>query len=482
MSKIRVLSVDDSALMRQIMTEIINSHSDMEMVATAPDPLVARDLIKKFNPDVLTLDVEMPRMDGLDFLEKLMRLRPMPVVMVSSLTGKGSEVTLRALELGAIDFVTKPRLGIREGMLAYSEMIAEKVRTAAKASLAAHKPLSAPTTLKAGPLLSSEKLIAIGASTGGTEAIRHVLQPLPLSSPALLITQHMPPGFTRSFADRLNKLCQIGVKEAEDGERVLPGHAYIAPGDRHMELARSGANYQIKIHDGPAVIWIESALKEQAQIQGYTVVEASTVVATHLNHLISQHAAELFGRQEAQQLLDRVAQEMPKLTEDLVPGVVTLTTLHKVLQNLLDEKVPIRDMRTILETLAEHAPIQSDPHELTAVVRVALGRAITQQWFPGKDEVHVIGLDTPLERLLLQALQGGGGLEPGLADRLLAQTQEALSRQEMLGAPPVLLVNHALRPLLSRFLRRSLPQLVVLSNLELSDNRHIRMTAIIGGK
>ncbi|HDL0423068.1 TPA: protein-glutamate methylesterase/protein glutamine deamidase [Escherichia coli] len=251
MSKIRVLSVDDSALMRQIMTEIINSHSDMEMVATAPDPLVARDLIKKFNPDVLTLDVEMPRMDGLDFLEKLMRLRPMPVVMVSSLTGKGSEVTLRALE--AIDFVTKPQLGIREGMLAYSEMIAEKVRTAAKASLAAHKPLSAPTTLKAGPLLSSEKLIAIGASTGGTEAIRHVLQPLPLSSPALLITQHMPPGFTRSFADRLNKLCQIGVKEAEDGERVLPGHAYIAPGDRHMELSRSGANYQIKIHDGPAV-------------------------------------------------------------------------------------------------------------------------------------------------------------------------------------------------------------------------------------
>ncbi|EFN3894702.1 flagellar biosynthesis protein FlhA [Escherichia coli] len=193
-----------------------------------------------------------------------------------------------------------------------------------------------------------------------------------------------------------------------------------------------------------------------------------------------QQDGELLGR--IRSIRKKFAQEMPKLTEDLVPGVVTLTTLHKVLQNLLDEKVPIRDMRTILETLAEHAPIQSDPHELTAVVRVALGRAITQQWFPGKDEVHVIGLDTPLERLLLQALQGGGGLEPGLADRLLAQTQEALSRQEMLGAPPVLLVNHALRPLLSRFLRRSLPQLVVLSNLELSDNRHIRMTATIGGK
>ena len=272
----------------------------------------------------------------------------------------------------------------------------------------------------------------------------------------------------------LMKGVEIGSGEAYPGRwlAINPGTAAgTLPGEQTVDPAF-----------GLAAIWIESALKEQAQIQGYTVVEASTVVATHLNHLIGQFASELFGRQEAQQLLDRVSQEMPKLTEDLVPGVVTLTTLHKVLQNLLDEKVPIRDMRTILETLAEHAPIQSDPHELTAVVRVALGRAITQQWFPGSGEVQVIGLDTPLERLLLQALQGGGGLEPGLADRLLAQTQEALARQEMLGAPPVLLVNHALRPLLSRFLRRSLTQLVVLSNMELSDNRNIRMTATIGGK
>ncbi|CAI0786203.1 Chemotaxis response regulator protein-glutamate methylesterase [Serratia quinivorans] len=253
MNKIRVLCVDDSALMRQLMTEIVNSHPDMEMVASAPDPLVARDLIKKFNPQVLTLDVEMPRMDGLDFLEKLMRLRPMPVVMVSSLTGKGSEITLRALELGAVDFVTKPQLGIREGMLAYSELIAEKIRTAAKARLPQRSSSPAPAILSHAPLLSSEKLIAIGASTGGTEAIRQVLQPLPATSPALLITQHMPPGFTRSFAERLNKLCQITVKEAEDGERVLPGHAYIAPGDRHLELSRSGANYQVKLHDGPPV-------------------------------------------------------------------------------------------------------------------------------------------------------------------------------------------------------------------------------------
>ncbi|WP_312837250.1 chemotaxis response regulator protein-glutamate methylesterase [Pantoea sp.] len=253
MSKISVMCVDDSALMRQLMTEIINSHPDMEMVATAPDPLVARDLIKQYNPQVLTLDVEMPRMDGLDFLEKLMRLRPMPVVMVSSLTGKGSEVTLRALELGAVDFVTKPQLGIREGMLAYSQMIADKIRAAARARLHARVAAPPPVTLKAGPLLSSEKLIAIGSSTGGTEAIRHVLQPLPATSPALLITQHMPPGFTRSFADRLNKLCQITVKEAEDGERILPGHAYIAPGAMHMELARSGANYVVKLNEGPPV-------------------------------------------------------------------------------------------------------------------------------------------------------------------------------------------------------------------------------------
>ncbi len=254
MNKITVLCVDDSALMRQIMREIINSHPDMEVVACAPDPLVARDLIKKHNPQVLTLDVEMPRMDGIDFLEKLMRLRPMPVVMISSLTAKGSEITLRALELGAVDFVTKPQLGIREGMLAYSELIAEKIRTAAQAKLSV--PIATPINsvpLSFKPLLSSEKLIAVGASTGGTEAIKNLLQPLPVTSPALLITQHMPPGFTRSFAERLNKLSQITVKEAENGERILPGHAYIAPGDRHMELCRNGADYQVLITDAPAV-------------------------------------------------------------------------------------------------------------------------------------------------------------------------------------------------------------------------------------
>lgn len=199
----------------------------------------------------------------------------------------------------------------------------------------------------------------------------------------------------------LMKRLEIGSGEAYPGRwlAINPGTAAgTLPGEMTTDPAF-----------GLEAVWIESALKEQAQIQGFTVVEASTVVATHLNHLIGKFAQELFGRQEAHELLDRVAKDMPKLIEDLVLGVVTLTTLHKVLQNLLAEKVPIRDMRTILETLAEYAPIQNDANELTAVVRVALGRAITQQWFPGNGEVQVIGLNTSLERLLLQALQGGGG-------------------------------------------------------------------------
>lgn len=249
-NKIKVLCVDDSALIRSLISEIINSQSDMEVVATAPDPLVARELIKRHNPDVLTLDVEMPRMDGLDFLEKLMRLRPMPVVMISSLTGRGSEITLRALELGAVDFVTKPQLGIRDGMMEYTRTITDKIRAASKARLkrATATPSAAPAVALKAPLLTSEKLFIVGSSTGGTEAIREFLVPMPSDAPAVVITQHMPAGFTRSFAERLNTLCRIRVKEAEHGERVLPGHAYIAPGgEAHLRLARSGANYIVEL-------------------------------------------------------------------------------------------------------------------------------------------------------------------------------------------------------------------------------------------
>ena len=258
--KIKVLVIDDSALIRSLLSEIINSNGDMIVVATAPDPLVARDLIKLHHPDVLTLDVEMPKMDGLDFLERLMRLRPMPVVMVSTLTERGSEITLRALELGAIDFVTKPKLSIVEGIREYAEIIADKIRAAAQANIAstrisAHKntlQATIPRSLK-NPMISSEKLIIIGASTGGTEAIKSFLMDMPSDCPGILITQHMPAGFTKSFANRLNCVCQISVKEAEGGERILPGHAYIAPGDKHLLLSKSGANYVTQLDDSPAV-------------------------------------------------------------------------------------------------------------------------------------------------------------------------------------------------------------------------------------
>ena len=255
---IKVLIVDDSALIRSVMKEIVNSQPDMEVVGVAPDPLVARELIKQTNPDVLTLDVEMPKMDGLDFLERLMRLRPMPVVMVSSLTERGSEITMRALELGAIDFVTKPKLDIQSGMREYADLIADKIRAAAVANIKPRTPAqqqAAATRLAdvRNAFSTSEKLIIIGASTGGTEAIKDFLVQLPPDSPGVLITQHMPPGFTHSFANRLDKLCRISVKESEGDERVLPGHAYLAPGHSHLLLARSGANYVTKLDQGPPV-------------------------------------------------------------------------------------------------------------------------------------------------------------------------------------------------------------------------------------
>jgi two-component system chemotaxis response regulator CheB len=255
--KIKVLIVDDSALIRSVMSEIISSQPDMQVVGVAPDPLVAREMIKQTNPDVLTLDVEMPKMDGLDFLEKLMRLRPMPVVMVSSLTERGSEITMRALELGAVDFVTKPKISIQSGMREYTELIADKIRAAAKArirprTLVAGKPPAALPALR-NPLTSSEKLIIIGASTGGTEAIREFLMQMPSDCPGILIAQHMPEGFTTSFARRLDSLCKISVREAAGDERILPGHAYIAPGHSHLLLARSGANYVTRIEQSEPV-------------------------------------------------------------------------------------------------------------------------------------------------------------------------------------------------------------------------------------
>ncbi|WP_159917594.1 chemotaxis response regulator protein-glutamate methylesterase [Pantoea sp. 18069] len=271
--KTRVIVVDDSALVRSLLSEIINRQTDMECIGTANDPLIAREMIREMSPDVITLDVEMPRMDGIDFLGRLMRLRPMPVLMISTLTERGAEVTMKALELGAVDFVAKPRVGVANGLNDLATEIVDKIRVAAVARV--HRTLAAANSGAAAPAagspsarpgqaqsaapvamlgrLSTEKIIAIGASTGGTEAIREVLTHLPADCPAIVITQHMPPGFTTSFAARLNTLCQIKVKEAENGERILPGHAYIAPGGKHFSINRSGANYVAVVDDTPPV-------------------------------------------------------------------------------------------------------------------------------------------------------------------------------------------------------------------------------------
>lgn len=272
-AKIKVLVVDDSAVVRGLLSRAINSQPDMTVIAVASDPIAAIERLKASTPDVLTLDVEMPRMDGLQFLEKLMRIRPLPVVMVSSLTARGAEVTMRALELGAVDFVAKPDAGDAGNLAAYAEEVADKVRAAAAARVSrrtgrapigdrtlppsgaalAHAARGAapPAARSAGP--ASDKTIVIGASTGGVEALREVLMPLPDDMPPILIAQHMPGGFTRTFAQRLDTQCRIRVKEADDGELLAHGSAYIAPGDWHLLVERKQGRLAIRLSDGPPV-------------------------------------------------------------------------------------------------------------------------------------------------------------------------------------------------------------------------------------
>jgi len=263
---IKVLIIDDSAFVRQLLTEIFNSDPDIEVVGAAQDPYDAREKIKKLSPDVLTLDVEMPKMDGITFLTNLMRLRPMPVVMISSLTEKGADVTFEALELGAVDFVSKPKIDVSVGLKEYSDEICEKVKTAAKARVSAisdrrkldvQPKLSADAVLqkRKGPskLKTTEKIIALGASTGGTEAIKEVLIRMPADSPGIVISQHIPEAFSKPFAQRMNKTSAMTVYEAADGQQILPGHVYIAPGNRHLIVERSGARYICRLNDGPVV-------------------------------------------------------------------------------------------------------------------------------------------------------------------------------------------------------------------------------------
>ncbi|MCP9463115.1 MAG: chemotaxis response regulator protein-glutamate methylesterase [Nitrospira sp.] len=267
MAKIRVLTVDDSALMRQVLATLLSKDPDIEVIGSAPDPYAAREKIKTLNPDVLTLDVEMPKMDGLTFLEKLMRGHPMPVIMVSTLTEAGCETTLRALELGAVDFITKPKIDVQKGMSDVAQDLIDKVKAAAMArvrgatlppcgvqSKAEGKPSSPVAEPGSGAMLkTTDTIIAIGSSTGGTEAVKDILMALPAHTPPILITQHMPPRFTKTWADRLNSLCRISVKEAADGDSVLPGHALVAPGGYHMVLDRNGARYTVRITQDPPV-------------------------------------------------------------------------------------------------------------------------------------------------------------------------------------------------------------------------------------
>ncbi len=257
---IRILIVDDSALARHVLTEILSEVPDFEVLGAAPDPLAARDMIKQLNPDVITLDVEMPKMDGLVFLENLMRLRPTPVVMVSSLTTKGADVTLRAMELGAVDFVAKPALGLADGLRKHARDLAEKIRVASQAKLQplrldpdAAQKTRASLSSKGTGYSTTYKLIAMGASTGGTEALREVIQVLPADTPAIVVTQHIPESFSRPFAERMDKASAMSVTQAEDNMPILPGHVYVAPGSHHLEVVRSGARWLTRLLDTPPV-------------------------------------------------------------------------------------------------------------------------------------------------------------------------------------------------------------------------------------
>lgn len=253
---IKVLIVDDSPLIRGILTEVIQQASDLKVVGSAEDPYQAREMIKSLNPDVITLDIEMPKMDGISFLRNLMRLRPMPVVMISTLTQKGSPITLEALEIGAVDFIAKPKVNVAEQLQHYAETVQEKVRTAATARLRPFRTVEAAaqkTALPVGQVYDHHAILAIGASTGGTEAIKEVLVQMPKDAPPIVITQHIPPVFSASFAMRMDKTCSMNVKEAEDGDILKFGHVYIAPGDKHLKIVSKGLNKVCVLDDGELV-------------------------------------------------------------------------------------------------------------------------------------------------------------------------------------------------------------------------------------
>ena len=325
-----MLIVDDSALIRSLLGEIVNSEKDMYLVGAAPDAYAARDLVNRFSPDVITLDIEMPKVDGLTFLEKLMKAHPTPVLMISTLTERGANATLRALELGAIDYIAKPKLGVAQGIEEYRQLIVDKIRIAAQAKV---KALANPKSANTSKLNYSgtEKIIAVGASTGGTEAIKEFLMQLPSNSPAVVITQHMPPGFTTSYAKRLNTLCKLNVKEAQGGERILPGNAYLAPGSFHLLIERSGADYLLRLSDSALV----SGHKPSVDVMFNSLAKCApqNTVAVILTGMGKDGAAGMFSLHQqgaytlAQDEASCVVYGMPKEAINL-GGVDTVLSLN----------------------------------------------------------------------------------------------------------------------------------------------------------
>lgn len=343
---IKVLVVDDSALVRNLLSEIVRDSPGMLLVGAAPDAYVARDMVNQFSPDVITLDIEMPRMDGLAFLEKLMAARPTPVVMISTLTEEGAEATLRALELGAVDFIPKPKLGVSSGIREYAEIIVEKIRAAAqvkvKPLIKKHRPeiTEDQKILNPAGLQSTEKIIAIGASTGGTEAIKDLLIQLPAAVPGIVMTQHMPPGFTRTYAERLNKTTRLHVVEAKGGERILPGHAFLAPGGYHLVVVRSGADYRVKLSDAEPVHRHRPAV--DVMMESVAEVGGKNVIGVLLTGMGKDGAKGMLdirnrgGYTIAQDEASCVVYGMPKEAV-AVGGVDQIVALDKMGQVLLDK-------------------------------------------------------------------------------------------------------------------------------------------------
>jgi two-component system chemotaxis response regulator CheB len=343
MAMIKVLIIDDSALIRQLLTEILQQAKDIVVVGGAQDPYEAREMIKKYNPDVLTLDVEMPKMDGISFLKNLMRLRPMPVVMISTLTQKGSPITLEALEIGAVDFIAKPTVNVKEQMSQYADIVQQKVRVAASARVRGYKKNSAvaePIPTNAEFLVN--KVIAIGASTGGTEAIKEVLIRMPKNCPPIVITQHIPPVFSTSFAERMQRTCTINVKEAQQGDKLVAGCAYIAPGGLHLRISKQGSALYCQLDDGepvnrhkPAVDVLFNSLLE---------IGAKYIVATLLTGMGSDGAKGLLALKQqgaytlAQDEFSSVVWGMPKAAIDL-GAANEVVPLDKMTQRLLNQVI-----------------------------------------------------------------------------------------------------------------------------------------------